>query len=199
TARGHADVLADWGMTERDVKSKIAAAEAAARAQARAKSEAEAKALAAAPTKPAAVLSQGTSATITGSTIRSIVPRAEQGAITPAVDGFAALRGMVPDVILGLGPTHDAARGLSLDQQPSRLGGPKVKDGTGSVMVEPSRNPTPVLPPGAQNIRQAFLKQLHDSACRRFGTVLGPEANEAHRNHFHLDMAERGVRGSFCE
>ena len=36
------------------------------------------------------------------------------------------------------------------------------------------------------------------AACRHFGTVLGPEANEAHRNHFHLDMAERKVK-RICE
>jgi len=44
-----------------------------------------------------------------------------------------------------------------------------------------------------------FLRAMHASACRRFGTVLGPEANEAHRNHFHFDLAERGGRGNFCE
>ena len=43
-----------------------------------------------------------------------------------------------------------------------------------------------------------FLRAAHSSACRRFGTVLGPEANEAHRNHFHLDMAER-KRSNYCE
>lgn len=36
-----------------------------------------------------------------------------------------------------------------------------------------------------------FLRLLHASACRRFGTVLGPEYNAAHANHFHFDMAER--------
>ena len=36
-----------------------------------------------------------------------------------------------------------------------------------------------------------FLRAAHAAACRIFGTTLGPEANEAHRNHFHVDMAER--------
>jgi hypothetical protein len=31
----------------------------------------------------------------------------------------------------------------------------------------------------------------------RFFTVLGPEANDAHKNHFHLDMKER--RSGFCQ
>ncbi len=34
----------------------------------------------------------------------------------------------------------------------------------------------------------------HDAACRIFGTTLGLEANDAHRNHFHVDMAERKVK-----
>ena len=43
-----------------------------------------------------------------------------------------------------------------------------------------------------------FLRRLHTGACGNFGTVLGPEANEAHRNHFHLDLAQRR-RSAFCE
>jgi hypothetical protein len=44
----------------------------------------------------------------------------------------------------------------------------------------------------------AFLRDVHAGACRIFGTVLGPEANEAHRNHLHLDLARRR-RSAFCE
>lgn len=33
-----------------------------------------------------------------------------------------------------------------------------------------------------------FLKELQQAACTHFNTVLGPEYNAAHRNHFHLDM-----------
>lgn len=39
---------------------------------------------------------------------------------------------------------------------------------------------------------QAFLRAVHASACRRFGTVLGPDYNAAHDNHFHLDMGNSG-------
>ena len=45
--------------------------------------------------------------------------------------------------------------------------------------------------------RAAFLRAIHDGACRIFGTTLGPEANDAHRNHFHLDMKER--RQPLCD
>ena len=38
---------------------------------------------------------------------------------------------------------------------------------------------------------QAFLRTIHDDACKMFWTVLGPEANAAHRDHFHVDMRKR--------
>ncbi|QUL38211.1 extensin family protein [Erythrobacter sp. JK5] len=39
-----------------------------------------------------------------------------------------------------------------------------------------------------------FLRVVHRSACKRFGTVLGPEYNAAHRDHFHLEESS----GQFC-
>ncbi|WP_430444790.1 extensin family protein [Sphingorhabdus contaminans] len=46
---------------------------------------------------------------------------------------------------------------------------------------------------------RAFLRRLHQSACKRFGTVLGPEYNAQHANHFHFDMAKSMKDGSaFC-
>lgn len=37
-----------------------------------------------------------------------------------------------------------------------------------------------------------FLSAIHDSACKRFGTVLSPDYNAAHRDHFHFDMSGKG-------
>jgi hypothetical protein len=45
--------------------------------------------------------------------------------------------------------------------------------------------------------RADFLRDIHDGACKIFGTTLGPEANNAHKNHFHLDMTER--RRPLCD
>ncbi|MGB0056324.1 MAG: extensin family protein, partial [Methyloceanibacter sp.] len=68
-----------------------------------------------------------------------------------------------------------------------------------AAKAEPAALPTP--PPAAtepeQDPKAQFVLYLHEEACRRFGTVLGPEANAAHKNHFHLDMKTR--RKSFCE
>lgn len=33
-----------------------------------------------------------------------------------------------------------------------------------------------------------FLREARDAACESFNTVLGPDYNSAHHNHFHLDM-----------
>ncbi|NJC06979.1 hypothetical protein GGQ97_002772 [Sphingomonas kaistensis] len=41
----------------------------------------------------------------------------------------------------------------------------------------------------------AFLRAARDSACRVFSTVLSPDYNEAHRDHLHLDTADRGPAG----
>ncbi len=52
---------------------------------------------------------------------------------------------------------------------------------------------------GGSNVEREFLRTIHRSACRRFGTVLGPEYNAAHRNHFHVERSGSGGSGSgFC-
>lgn len=49
---------------------------------------------------------------------------------------------------------------------------------------------------GGSRYSQA-LRQMHQSACGPFGTVLGPNANRFHRDHFHFDTA-RYRAGSYC-
>ncbi|WP_299295171.1 extensin family protein [uncultured Tateyamaria sp.] len=41
------------------------------------------------------------------------------------------------------------------------------------------------------------LKSMHRAACGPFGTVLGPNADRFHRDHFHFDTA-RYRSGSYC-
>ena len=40
-----------------------------------------------------------------------------------------------------------------------------------------------------------FLREVRDGSCAVFATVLSPEYNDAHRDHFHLDQAARGYGG----
>jgi hypothetical protein len=43
--------------------------------------------------------------------------------------------------------------------------------------------------------KRAFLRAARDGACGIFDVVLSPDYNEAHRDHFHLDMgANRACR-----
>lgn len=42
-----------------------------------------------------------------------------------------------------------------------------------------------------------LLRQLHSSACGPFGTVLGPNSDAHHRDHFHFDIADYRS-GSYC-
>lgn len=41
----------------------------------------------------------------------------------------------------------------------------------------------------------AFLMAVHKGACEGFTTVLGPNADRFHHDHFHLDLARHGRDG----
>ena len=42
---------------------------------------------------------------------------------------------------------------------------------------------------------QAFLREVRRGACQQFTTVLSPNYDRAHADHFHLDLARRGPNG----
>ena len=78
-------------------------------------------------------------------------------------------------------------------------GGTTKTSAVTAARAEPDAPPSP--PPVAKepelDLKAQFVTFLHEDACRRFGTVLGPDANAAHKNHFHLDMKKR--RRGLCE
>ena len=169
-----------WGMTARDVRAQVAAAEAAKRlaeqrdAEKRATEKtAQAKAAAGTP-QPGA-------------------PQPVPGEPTELRGAIADTRPVIPlPRVPDLGIVKRDPQSFSLTP-PSRLGGPKP------AAKEPRKGAAEAKPPVATSAaQQLFLRRIHASACQIFGTVLGPEANEAHRNHFHLDMAER-TTGGYCE
>jgi hypothetical protein len=45
---------------------------------------------------------------------------------------------------------------------------------------------------------QRFLREVHDEACGEFHTVLGPNADSAHRDHIHLDLQNRRSGSTYC-
>ncbi len=72
---------------------------------------------------------------------------------------------------------------------------------TSDISADPKAIPAPPSPErdaAKKNAEAAFLRRLHRGACSVFGTVLGPEANELHRDHFHFDLASRR-RSALCQ
>ena len=54
---------------------------------------------------------------------------------------------------------------------------------------------------GTQPTLAEFLRLARDEACERFTTVLGPEANPLHADHFHFDLGCHGKKCTYkiCE
>jgi hypothetical protein len=79
---------------------------------------------------------------------------------------------------------------------PAKPEGGERRGGADTAKPEPAAPPE-AAGPGA-DAKSQFVTYLHEDACRHFGTVLGPNANAAHKDHFHLDMKKRR-KSSFCE
>ncbi|MEM7425532.1 MAG: extensin family protein [Pseudomonadota bacterium] len=47
--------------------------------------------------------------------------------------------------------------------------------------------------------RARFLRYVHESACEVFSTVLGPDANAHHKDHFHFDNRKKGSGFVTCK
>jgi hypothetical protein len=101
-----------------------------------------------------------------------------------------------------LGGGAPRPEGSRLDTAPSGLGAkpaasaPGDKPSSGSGPTADTNDATTQAKP--EGLEAKFLRRLHAGACGVFATVLGPEANDAHRDHFHFDMASRR-RGSYCQ
>lgn len=179
TATGKtAYVLEDWGTPQREIVARINAEKAKA-AAALAAEEAAAK---------AAQAAQMSAKTAAGRIAVPPPPAAvgsTAGAPAAGIATSSISRG-TPRVTVTLpgastAPDQGAdgeTAGLSLT--PNRLGGP------GSLPTDAER-------------KQQFLHAVHAAACRRFGTTLGPEANAAHRNHLHVDVAARKGDLKICD
>jgi hypothetical protein len=169
------ELLADWGPTARDIQAQVAAARAAEERAAAERAAALARAQHGQPQSPPRLAAPPAVPTPPSAQPQPAAPILGAGTIIEGLPSIAArLPGARPD------PTDDQ-RALTFSP-PSRLGGPQA-----------TTRPAP-----AADARTRFLRAVHAGACRIFGTVLGPEANNAHRNHFHFDMAER-ASGSYCE
>lgn len=164
-------IRADWGMTQRDLKAIALAMVEAARLEAARKAN-EASGAPRHAVEMAEAARTGT--------------KGAAGPAGAAAPRTARQRGSRSDARLAL-PRIDS--GSAVGSSLLSLGGPK---GAQAVAT-----PLPALPTAGRP-EELFLRRIHASACKTFATVLGPEANEAHRDHFHIDLAER-KSASYCE
>jgi hypothetical protein len=49
-----------------------------------------------------------------------------------------------------------------------------------------------------EGAKAAFLHEVRDGACQLFATTLSPDYNAAHRDHLHLDQADRTAGWRAC-
>lgn len=171
-----AHVLEDWGKPQRVIAAEIKAAKAAeAKAAAlRAKAEKEAQ-----RNQIASRSGQDNIAAPPGATASSEGAPAAGLAKSTIIDGVPTLTVTIPG---GESP-NKAPWGFTYTA-PSRLGGPVDRPESGSAKTVDKRR---------------FLHEAHAAACKIFETTLGPEANAAHRNHFHVDMAKRKRAIKICD
>jgi hypothetical protein len=179
------DVLTNWGKTERDLRA-IAEAKAEAERQAKAAAAAEKAAEAAKSGKPAEPEPADAQKAKADGKDRPPQrdPSSKQGRELAAKDAEAVEGEPTP-----LDAKHKDARRRPPIASAERRGSSRT-----------DALPVPGGVAGDAGITRegAFLRRLHRGACGVFNTVLGPEANEAHRNHFHFDLAPRR-RSAFCE
>lgn len=146
---------------------------------------------------------------------RARTTRLSEHALANAIDilGFTTRSGYTISVLDGWGPTQrdgkepvtanigptSPAERSATGEPPLPLPHPKrvsrLKPITARASLKPGRAPAqraPSIP------TEQFLKRVHERSCETFKTVLGPEANEDHRNHFHLDLAQRKRGAHYC-
>jgi len=145
--------------------------------------------------------------------IGSTITRISEHAYANAIDISAVVTadGRTIDVLTNWGPTtrdlqkrsasadNGGAEAKAKETKAERGRTPARKEASGRRRSDERKTMTDVPVISEPRTPEAvFLRNVHAGACRIFGTVLGPEANEAHRNHLHLDLARRR-RSAFCE
>ena len=115
--------------------------------------------------------------------------RLSQHALGNAFDlpTFVLATGRRIHVVLGWGPT-------TRDAEPKLVPIVAKPEPASENLVTAEEAPEPQPETKIDTTEVKFLKRVHGRACSVFSTVLGPELNDAHRDHFHLDLQDRGPR-----
>ena len=198
-----ADLKRDWGPVARDIAAQIAAEKAAeaARKAAAAAAEAAAKAAKEVAAKAAADKAAGKSKGGTKSE-----PKAETKTAAKSDPKSGPKSDAKEEAALEPAEKLSPRELRRLKRAERRKEREDARAAAKEAALVAEKTPAGLLPASASLAAAAknpgpkgqFLREIHEAACGTFGTVLGPEANEAHRDHFHVDMAKRRYK-SFCE
>jgi hypothetical protein len=105
---------------------------------------------------------------------------------------------LVPIVAKDPTPKATPAKGTASDLAvtPINAGGAASAAVKSAALVTGDTNPAPpnLKTPSIEETttpQAKFLRRVHQGACSVFTTVLGPEFNDIHRTHLHLDLQDR--------
>ena len=125
----------------------------------------------------------------TAKALRSWIDRGIKPAVGDTGGGVASLR------IVGHYSCRNRVGGSATNNKLSEHARGRAID-IGGIQLKSGRELT-VLTDWNKGTAGQQLKAMWRAACGPFGTVLGPAANAAHRDHFHVDTA-RYRSGSYC-
>lgn len=122
------------------------------------------------------------------------------------------LHGWLEDVVQPAARTHFGERVVEIDVAASyacrprnnKRGAKMSEHGFGNAIdisaftLESGRKVTVLDGWRGPSDERRFLKQVHGEACSSFHTVLGPDADAAHRDHIHLDLQNRRNESRYC-
>jgi hypothetical protein len=96
-------------------------------------------------------------------------------------------------------PEEDAKTETVATSSTSKSSGSNLNEVTeAKASAQAPPKPPPVAEEPKPDPTSSFVRKVHDDACKTFGTILGPDADAAHKTHFHLDMKARH-HSSFCQ
>jgi hypothetical protein len=148
------------------------------------------------PLEVTAIMSRGRMVPLSGPVVTNCQMASALPAWLASVDGYAeaVLGSPVAELAAGTGYQCRARNGGDEDFT-SEHGFANAVDVIGFTladgrMIAVENNWLPAAAPEGRLLRLA-----HDAACSAFTTVLGPEANQEHRDHLHFDL---GCHGEQC-
>ena len=133
---------------------------------------------------------------VTGLKLRGLADEYDICVSVVRASGAKARRDSIASASEGCG----MAQGLHLEQSQISYGGGIELNcpATAALLMWERHVVAPAIPDGLRQLSKRqpegrFLDDIHEGACGLFATVLGPDYNALHANHFHFEMARWGI------